>query len=226
VSLNRACRVRFRYKLEGVDAGWQNAGSRRQAFYNNRSPGRYQFVVSASNGDNLWNEAGATLDIDVPPAFFQTIWFRSLCTLAALFGLWGILRLRIRQTVATVQAQFRERMFERERIAGDLHDTLLQGYLSASLQVYAAFGRLAEDSPAKQPLRRALELMGKASEESRIALQGIRSSQLGDLELGQALSRVPQELAASADSGCAWKGTRDLCDRFSWTMFTESDAKP
>jgi signal transduction histidine kinase len=116
-----------------------------------------------------------------------------------MLGLWGILRLRIRQTVAKVQARFRERMLERERIAADLHDTLLQGYLSASLQVHAAFGRLAEDSPAKQPLGRALELIGKASEESRIALRGIRSSQLGDLDLGQALSRVPQELAASSD---------------------------
>ena len=92
-------------------------------------------------------------------------------------------------------------MLERERIAGDLHDTLLQGYLSASLHAHAAFGRLEEDSPARQPLRRALELIGKASEESRIALRGIRSSQLGDLELSQALSRVPQELAASADVG-------------------------
>jgi signal transduction histidine kinase/ligand-binding sensor domain-containing protein len=201
VSLNRASRVRFRYKLEGMDAGWQNAGSRRQAFYSNLSPGRYRFVVSASNGDNLWNEAGATMNMEVPPAFSQTIWFRSLCVMAAMLGLWGILRFRIRQSVEKMQAQFRERMLERERIAGDLHDTLLQGYLSASFQVHAAFGRLAEDSPAKQPLRRALELIGKASEESRIALRGIRSSQLGDLELGQALSRVPQQLAASADVG-------------------------
>jgi ligand-binding sensor domain-containing protein len=69
VSLNRASRVRFRYKLEGMDAGWQNAGSRRQAFYNNLPPGKYQFVVSASNGDNLWNEAGATMNMEVPPAF-------------------------------------------------------------------------------------------------------------------------------------------------------------
>jgi signal transduction histidine kinase/ligand-binding sensor domain-containing protein len=201
VSLNRAGRVRFRYKLEGMDAAWQNAGSRRQAFYSNLSPGRYRFVVSASNGDNLWNESGAAMSMEVPPAFNQTTWFRSLCVLAAMLGLWGILRLRIRQTVAKIQAQFRERMLERERIAGDLHDTLLQGYLSASFQVHAAFGRLAEDSPAKQPLRRALELIGKASEESRIALRGIRSSQLGDLELGQALSRVPQELAATAEVG-------------------------
>jgi signal transduction histidine kinase/ligand-binding sensor domain-containing protein len=201
VSLNRASRVRFRYKLEGIDEGWQNAGARRQAFYSNLSPGKYRFEVSASNGDNLWSEAGGTMNLEVPPAFNQTTWFRSLCVLAAMLGLWGILRLRIRQTVATVQAQFRERMLERERIAGDLHDTLLQGYLSASLQAHAAFGRLAEDSPARQPLSRALELMGKASEESRIALRGIRSSRLGDLELGQALARVPQELAASADVG-------------------------
>jgi signal transduction histidine kinase/ligand-binding sensor domain-containing protein len=201
VSLNRAARVRFRYKLKDIDAGWRDAGSRRQAFYNDLPPGMHRFVVSASNGDNVWNESGATLDIDVPAAFDQTTWFRSLCVLGALLGLSGILRLRIRQTVAKVQAQLRERTLERERIAGDLHDTLLQDYLSASLQAHAAFGRLAEDSPAKQPLRRALELMGKASEESRIALRGLRSSQLGDLELGQAFSRVPQELPAPADVG-------------------------
>ena len=201
VSLNRASRVRFRYKLENVDAGWRDAGSRRQAFYNDLPPGKYQFVVIASNGDNLWNEAGATMNMEVPPAFNQTTWFRSLCVLTTMLGLWGILRLRVRQSVANVRAQFRERMRERERIAADLHDTLLQGYLSASLQAHAAFGRLAEDSPARQPLRRALELMGKASEESRIALRGIRSSQLGDLELGEALSRVPQEFAAFADVG-------------------------
>jgi hypothetical protein len=69
VSLNRASRVRFRYKLENVDAGWRDAGSRRQAFYNNLPPGKYQFVVSASNGDNLWNEAGATMNMEVPPTF-------------------------------------------------------------------------------------------------------------------------------------------------------------
>src|SRR5258708_6229810 len=114
VSINRSIRVPFRYKLEGMDAGWQNAGSRRQAFYNNLPPGKYQFVVSASNGDNLWNEAGATMNMEVPPAFNQTIWFRSLCVLAAMLGLWGILRLRIRRTVAKVQAQFRERMRARE----------------------------------------------------------------------------------------------------------------
>lgn len=89
VSLNRASRVRFRYKLEGLDAGWQNVGSRRQAFYNNLPPGKYQFVVSASNGDNLWNEAGAAMSMEVPPAFNQTTWFRSLCVLAAMLGSLG-----------------------------------------------------------------------------------------------------------------------------------------
>ena len=172
-------------QIENVDAGWQGRPVRAgKPFITILPPGKYRFVVSASNGDNLWNEAGAAMNMEVSPAFNQTTWFRSLCVMAAMLGLWGILRFRVRQSVVKVQAQFRERMRERERIAADLHDTLLQGYLSASLHVHAAFGRLAEDSPAKQPLRRALELIGKASEESRIALQGIRSSQLGDLELG------------------------------------------
>ena len=201
LSLSIPERVLFRYELEGAESEWQEVGTRRQAFYTNLPPKQYRFRVIACNNDGVWNDSGTSLDFFVGPAYYQTIWFRSLSVLATMLGLWGILRLRIRQTVAKVQAQFRERMLERERIAGDLHDTLLQGYLSASLHAHAAFGRLAEDSPAKQPLGRALELIGKASEESRMALRGIRSSQLGDLELGQALSRVPQELAAPADVG-------------------------
>jgi len=72
-------KVRFRYKLEGRDAAWQEPGTRRQAFYSDLRPGKYRFRVIACNNDGVWNEAGAMLDFSVAPSWYQTNWFRALC---------------------------------------------------------------------------------------------------------------------------------------------------
>src|SRR5262249_24418492 len=77
-------KVRFRYKLEGWDQDWQEAGTRRQAFYNNLPPRSYTFRVMSCNNSGVWNEAGASLDFFVAPAFYQTWWFRFLCVAAVL----------------------------------------------------------------------------------------------------------------------------------------------
>jgi len=90
-------RVRFRYKLEGSDAQWQDAGGRRQAFYTNLSPGQYQFRVIASNNDGVWNETGASLSFVIAPAWYQTIWFRLLYVAAFLAVFWGLYQLRVQQ---------------------------------------------------------------------------------------------------------------------------------
>ena len=72
-------KVRFRYKLEGRDHDWQDAGNRRQAFYNDLDPGDYRFRVIASNNSGVWNEDDASLDFAIAPAYWQTTWFRALC---------------------------------------------------------------------------------------------------------------------------------------------------
>ncbi len=90
-------KVRFRYMLQGHDRGWQDAGTRRQAFYSNLPPGKYVFLVTAANNDGVWNETGASLDFSVLPAYYQTAWFRALCAAAFLASLWTVYRLRIRQ---------------------------------------------------------------------------------------------------------------------------------
>jgi PAS domain-containing protein len=95
LSLAIPTRVLFRYKLEGVDTDWQNAGTRRQAFYTNLPPGKYRFHVIACNNDEVWNEAGAHLDFSIAPAWYQTIWFRLLCVAAFLAFLWGMHQLRV-----------------------------------------------------------------------------------------------------------------------------------
>jgi PAS domain S-box-containing protein len=90
-------KVRFRYKLEGYDNEWQEAGNRRQAFYTNLAPRNYRFRVVASNNSGVWNEAGALLDFFIAPAFYQTNWFRLACVAVFLALLLMLYQLRIRQ---------------------------------------------------------------------------------------------------------------------------------
>ena len=89
--------VRFRYKLEGLDSDWQDAGNRRQAFYNNLPPRKYRFRVIACNNSGVWNEQGAALDFAIAPAYWQTNWFRALCVVAFFALLWAAYVLRVRQ---------------------------------------------------------------------------------------------------------------------------------
>src|SRR5262249_8611922 len=122
LSLAAPEKVRFRYKLEGHDPDWIDAGNRRQAFYNDLPPRKYRFRVIACNNDGVWNEAGSALDFSVAPALYQTIWFQSICVFAAGVLTWVLYRLRLRQ----IAALYNERLAERTRIARDLHDGLLQ----------------------------------------------------------------------------------------------------
>jgi PAS domain S-box-containing protein len=90
-------KVLFRYKLDGWDQDWQDAGTRRQAFYNNLPPRNYIFRVQACNNSGLWNEAGTSFNFSIAPAYYQTYWFRFSCFAAFVALLWALHRWRIRQ---------------------------------------------------------------------------------------------------------------------------------
>jgi ligand-binding sensor domain-containing protein len=117
-------RVLFRYKLDGHDQAWQEAGIRRQAFYNDLRPGRYHFRVIACNNDGIWNETGASVDFTIMPAWYQTTWFLLLCVVSCFLTVWISYRARTRQIARAIGAKFDERLAERTRIARDLHDPL------------------------------------------------------------------------------------------------------
>ncbi|MEI9852912.1 MAG: triple tyrosine motif-containing protein [Sphingomonas sp.] len=121
-------RVRVRYRLEGQDRGWINPGTRRQAFYTNLGPGKYRFRVIAANEDGVWNNRGATLDFTVLPTFFESIWFKLIVAILLFALLAALYVLRLRMLTTRMQSQFDIRIKERERIARELHDTLLQGF--------------------------------------------------------------------------------------------------
>jgi len=89
--------TQFRYKLEGFDADWVEAGNRRAAYYTNVPPGTYRFRVMARNMDSAWNESGASFPLEARPRFYQTFWFAALCVLAASAAGVGFYHIRVRE---------------------------------------------------------------------------------------------------------------------------------
>jgi signal transduction histidine kinase/ligand-binding sensor domain-containing protein len=198
LSFSTPQKVRFRYKLEGRDQEWQDAGTRRQIFYSDLPPGQYTFRVTASNNDGVWNETGASLDFFIAPAYYQTTSFRVGTIVAVLALVWAAYQFRLRRMAATFEARLQERVSERTRIARDLHDTLLQSFHGVMFRFQAA-ANVLPDRPleAKQRLQTALEHGTHAIREGRDAIQGLRASTTVTNDLAVALSALGEELAAT-----------------------------
>lgn len=193
--LARPDRVRFRYKLDGSGQDWSATVASRQVIYTNLGPGSYSFHILASDGDDLWNGPETVLSFVIKPRYWQTWWFESLCLVAFGIAILMFYRLRMYQVTRQLNLRFQERLAERSRIAQELHDTLLQGVLSASLQLDVAEDQLPDDSPAKPKLQKILRLMGKVTEEGRSALRGLRAPEIDNHSLEMAFSRVRQEFS-------------------------------
>jgi signal transduction histidine kinase/ligand-binding sensor domain-containing protein len=189
---------RFRYKLEGYDRDWQDVGNRRQAFYTNLPPRNYRFRVTASNNSGVWNEAGASLDFSIAPAYYQTTWFRATLVVAALALFWTLHRFRLRRLAHEFDARLQERVNERTRIARDLHDTLLQSFHGLLFRLQAASNMLPErPADAKRNLDTAIEQGSQAITEGRDAVQNLRASTVVTNDLAVAISTLGEELAAA-----------------------------
>jgi len=180
-------RIRFRYRLDGVDAQWQDAGRRRAAYYNNLGAGDYKFRVQASNQDGAWPSEAGTLDFSIAPTAVQTWWFKSLCALAVLAACWLAYRLRLRRLIAQLALRMEERVNERERIARELHDTLLQSVQGLILHVHAAAMRLPEPEPVRAMIEKALSRADDVLHEGRDRVRDLRSADAEGLSLAQAL---------------------------------------
>jgi signal transduction histidine kinase/ligand-binding sensor domain-containing protein len=200
LSLSVPERVRFKYKLDGVDEGWSGAVAVREVTYNNLDSGSYKFRVIASNSDGRWNSVESELPFEIKRAYWQTWWFRLSTALALGLAILLLIRLRVRALSARLNIRFEERLAERTRIAQELHDTLLQGFLSASMQLHVANERLPADSPAKPMLGRVLELMTRVIDEGRNTVRGLRSPESTNETLEESFSHLQQELSTSANT--------------------------
>src|ERR1044072_4504396 len=135
------------------------------------------------------------------PRFWQTWWFQLSCGLVCVVAILALYRYRLNQMTRQLNMRFEERLAERMRIAQELHDTLLQGFISASMQLHVAVDNLPADSPSKPPLSRVLQLMGQVIEEGRNAARGVRSADNKSNDLEQAFSRIQQDLGLQEQIG-------------------------
>jgi signal transduction histidine kinase/ligand-binding sensor domain-containing protein len=192
-------KVRFRYRLDNYDRDWHEAGTRRQAFYTSLPPGKYAFRVIAANSDGVWNETAAKLDFSVAPAYYQTNWFRVLCTIILMGLVWAAYQWRVRQLRNQFEMTLDARVAERTRIARDLHDTLLQSAHGVLLR-FQIVSQLLPERPvdAKQKLDEAIAQTADFITEARDEVQGLRDSTVQTNDLALAISTLGGELTTDS----------------------------
>lgn len=189
-------RLRFRYQLDGVSRQWQDAGRRRAAYFTNLSPGKYNFSVWASNDNGAWVPQSTSIAFTIPPTAVQTAWFKVLCVLAALALLWLLFRLQRRRAAIQARRRLEERLAERERIARELHDTLLQSVQGMILQFEAVALRTPKAEPNRALMDSALQTAESVLNEGRDRVQGLRQVGIAGYGIVEGLTEVAAVLAS------------------------------
>jgi len=208
-------KVRFRFKLEGQDEEWREV-NRRRVEYSNLPPGNYRFRVIACNNSGVWNQDGASLDFSIAPAYYQTNGFRTLCTLSFLATLWTVYRLRVhalerrhalleqhRTLLEQHQTEIRalnEEMVtaqeaERIRIAGELHDGVLQQITSLTLRLAKVRNQVPADSEAKSTVSGLQQQLIQIGTDIRHISHELHPALLQEAGLPAALSAYCREFA-------------------------------
>jgi signal transduction histidine kinase/ligand-binding sensor domain-containing protein len=188
-----ALKTRFRYRLDGFDADWVDAGSRRQALYTNLPPRHYAFRVQVSGDENRWAPGEANWAFVIPPRFYQTWWFYTLAALTVSGAIWGAWQLRLRQ----LRRQFALVLGERVRVSRELHDTLLQSLVGVALE-FDVIARSLESSPASARDRvvKMRERVEEYIREARRSIWSLRSPALETRDLVEALRESGERAAA------------------------------
>ena len=202
LTYSRPEQTTFRYRLDGVDTDWRDAGTRRRVDYSHLPPGRHRFRLMARNSDGLVSTAESTLAIEVIPPFYRRWWFfASLCLASAalISVLWNH---RVNQLLAKQAAQraFAQQLIssqehERRRIAAELHDSLGQRLIVIS-NLARVLSRRAQQPPAEGDSAGVLEEIGTeasaAIEETRAISYALRPFQLDRLGLSKAVAGMIQ----------------------------------
>ena len=193
LTLSDPVRVRYRYRLDGYDRDWVDAGSARQATYTNLPPRQYQFRVMASGGDGGWGEPSTALSFGIQPMFYQTRWFYVVCGLCAFAIVYVSWRLHVRQ----VRRQFALVLAERIRMSRAIHDTLLQGLAALALQV----DDLSHDADLSSPSgrNRILRIRRQVEDyirQARRSILDLRTPTLASRDLPQAIREAAERVIA------------------------------
>jgi signal transduction histidine kinase/ligand-binding sensor domain-containing protein len=196
--------IRFKYRLEGLDRGWVEAGTRRTAYYSHLAPGEYTFRVIAANSDGVWNTEGATVSIVVRPPFWSTWWFLSLVALAVLglaFLGYEYRVLRLKRAKAAQEAFSRllieSQEAERKRIATELHDGLGQSLAIIKNRAALSLTTPEDHGRALEQLTEITEAAADAIDEVRHIAYDLRPYQLDKLGLTRAIRSMLEKIQGS-----------------------------
>jgi signal transduction histidine kinase/ligand-binding sensor domain-containing protein len=194
INLSAPERVRYSYKLEGLDSDWIAAGTRRVATYNSLGHGHYRFRIRAVAPRTPPSEA--SYDLELLPHYYETGWFRALCIALAAFAGWLAYQLRVRQ----IRLRFADVFKERLRLAREIHDTLAQAFVGISSQLDALETCLPENlRPAHIYLDLARRMAQHSLTEARRSVMDLRSAMLSDRDLAAAVQSSARNWAAGAN---------------------------
>jgi len=190
IRLRSPDRIRFKFRMEGFDQGWTDAGQRRVAYYTNMPAGKYLFRVVAYEMDDPRGATEQVLGIEWRPHFYKTAWFPALCGLAALAVAWVWYRLHVRN----LRQRFAAVLEERNRLAREMHDTLIQGCVGVSALLEAASSaREVSPSIGDELLDRARNEVRAAVDEARLAVWNLRQN--ASEGLAPAISQLARRLS-------------------------------
>jgi ligand-binding sensor domain-containing protein/signal transduction histidine kinase len=192
IQLRSQERVRFRYMLDGFDKNWTDASSRRVAYYTNLPPGRYRFRVAAFEMNNPGQISERSVEIVQRPHFYRSPWFLGCCLMLLGATVWGGHEIRIRQ----VHARFQAVLNERNRLAREMHDTLIQGCAGVSA-LLEAHSSLAETEPSDKDslLSCARTQLRTTINEAREAVWDLRHADGSATTIGPILETMTQQVS-------------------------------
>jgi ligand-binding sensor domain-containing protein/signal transduction histidine kinase len=189
-------KVHYRYRLEGYDADWIDAGNHHEAFYTNLPHGNYNFRVIAANNDGVWNETGTNFAFQINPYMYQTWWFIASCVFA--FGAL-IVALHFRR-VRILRLRHEAVLNERYRIARELHDTLLQGFVGVSSQLSVVAAQFQETPEiAERHLKIARNMIRHSVTEARRSVQNLRTAETEGETFTQILEKTVQRVTQGSN---------------------------
>ncbi len=197
--------VRFRYKLEGLNDDWIEAGNRRAAYYSYVPPGEYKFRVIAANSDGVWNESGAMIRVVVQPPFWRTWWFAAALALSFV-GLGFLIynrRVAVLKRAHHVQEAFSRRLIEsqeqeRKRIAAELHDGLGQSLVIIKNRAVLSLTARENYERAFEQLDEIADAATEALNEVKEITYNLRPYQLDRLGLTKAIESMLRRASSDA----------------------------
>tara|TARA_R100001369_G_scaffold92222_2_gene136261 strand:+ start:13876 stop:16839 length:2964 start_codon:yes stop_codon:yes gene_type:complete len=192
--------MRFQYRLSGHDSEWVDAGRSRQAVFSRLRPGNYEFHVRVLDESGQFHRPEAALIVYIPQVFYLRPWFLLLFSVALLALVFWISRVHTQREKAALRTRLEERFHERERIARELHDTLLQSVQGMMLSFQAVADSLPKESRARHAMERALDRADQVMAEGRNRITGLRGEIAPAEDLAVAFQSLQQEADASVSA--------------------------